>query len=100
VKPSDRTGAVKAAIVLLAIAVLLCLALSSMVMGASHGSPHVALVCCFILAVMLVGLAVVRRPTAQHLSRAPALKFDRYLQRSLVPLARAPDPIDLGALLI
>ena len=85
---------------LLAIAVLLCLALSGMVMGGSHGPAHVALVCCFVLAVLLVGLRLVWPPVAQYSSGAPVPGIDRRLPQALAPLARAPDPIELGVLLI
>jgi len=93
-----RTLLTRAAIVVLLLAVFLCLSLSA-VGAMDDGMSHILMVCCFGLAVV-IGARVLRRSNGIALarSRTPTRAIRRVLQG--IPAPRAPDPVDLGILLI
>lgn len=88
----------RAAVVVLLLAVFLCLSLGAA--GAmDDGMGHMVLLCCFGLA-LAAGVRALRRPNGVVLARSKVAT--RRIRPVLpgIPAPRAPDPIDLGILLI
>lgn len=88
----------RAAIVVLLLAVFLCLSLGAA--GAmDDGMGHMVLLCCFGLA-LVAGTRALSRPNG--IVRARSQIASRPIRPGLpgIPAPRAPDPIDLGILLI
>ncbi len=90
----ERRPIVRIGIVMLALAVVLCLVLP---MTDSGGVMQLTMVCCFVLAVLL-SLVMLIGPR-WNASTDPAFGNPGFRAGRFVPLARAPDPIALGALL-
>jgi hypothetical protein len=91
----EQALALRVAIVVLALAVLVCLALPM-----THGDSvmTVGLMCCFVL-VILLSIFVLDRPQRTFLLQL-ATGGASPSPRRVLATARAPDPITLGALLI
>jgi hypothetical protein len=78
---------------MLALAVVFCLILPM----ADGSAVHVAMVCCFVLATLLS--VVILIGPARHAAVTTALA-QRMKPAGVLPVARAPNPVALGALLI
>ena len=85
---------VRLGVVLLTLAVIFCLVLPM----AGGGAMSVAMVCCFVLAILLT-VAILIGPT-RNASVAPELGHKHLRPADVLAVARAPDPVALGALLI
>ena len=73
---------------------VLCLALPMM----NGGAMHLTMVCCFVLAILLT-VAILLGPTKSAVL-AVALGYGAPRPHGVAAVARAPDPVALGALLI
>jgi hypothetical protein len=93
-RPIEST-ILRAASLILVFAVVLCLLFP---MGGDSAAMHFALTCCFVLAVAL-SIFLLRRPRETILLR-DALGFAVPLARGPTRMARAPDIVALGTLLI
>ena len=81
------------AIVVLALAVVFCLALP--MTGGS--AMHIAMVCCFVLATLL-SIVILIGPGRYDVVSAPLCRHTK--PAGVLAVARAPNPVALGALLI